>query len=91
MLGLVFKKAKKYFKFVIRNASDINEINSSFWLKKLPIRQKYLMPAADNKDDLERLYPRIIEHSKQYGFSLGQRFHISMWNQTTQFKSLFIA
>ena len=54
-----------------------------FWLKKLPIRQKYLMPAADNKDDLERLYPRIIEHSKQYGFSLGQRFHISMWNQTT--------
>ena len=41
------------------------------------------MPAADNKDTLESLYPHVITLSKTRGFSLGQRFHISMWDQTT--------
>jgi len=78
------KRAYSIFKYVIKTESDINEIYDEFpWLKQLPIRRKYLMPAADNKDTLESLYPHVITLSKTRGFSLGQRFHISMWDQTT--------
>ena len=72
------------FKFVISNENDIKEINHQFEaIKDLPIRRKYLMPAADNKESLESLYLKIIELSKRHGFSLSQRFHISLWDQTT--------
>ena len=72
------------FKFVVSGSTDIIEIETNFrWLKNHPIRQKYLMPAADTKVELENHYEAIIEIAKTNGYSLSQRFHISMWDQTT--------
>ena len=72
------------FKFVIGSETDIHEIKrlgQSF--DELPIRRKYLMPAADTKKNLELMYPDIIQWAKHHGFSLSQRFHLSIWDQTT--------
>ncbi len=75
---------KAIFKFVVSKESDLKEIENDFkWVIKLPIRQKFLMPAIDNKSNLDAAYKPVIEWSKQLGFSLSQRFHIEMWNQTT--------
>lgn len=72
------------FKFVVQSESDVLEVMASgMAMDQMPIRRKFLMPAADNRTDLNRLYPTVIEWAKQYGFSLGQRFHISQWDQTT--------
>ncbi len=72
------------FKFVVANTDDIDEINTSFpWVCALPIRQKYIMPAADSRELLHNQYATIIEQSKAYGYSLSQRFHLSVWDQKT--------
>ena len=72
------------FKFVVSSEYDINEIEKHFPnIKRLPIRQKFIMPAADNRFDLHQSYESIIDLAKRKGFSLSQRFHITLWDQTT--------
>ncbi|MEK9727896.1 MAG: 7-carboxy-7-deazaguanine synthase QueE [Candidatus Margulisiibacteriota bacterium] len=72
------------FKFVVNNENDINEIESSFkWVKQLPIRQKFLMPAADNRIELHQKYESIISLAKSNGYSLSQRLHLTVWDQKT--------
>ena len=41
------------------------------------------MPAADSKAQLHDTYLQTIDWAKQNGFSLSQRFHLSMWDQKT--------
>lgn len=72
------------FKFVVSNATDVTEIEDEFdWLNTLPIRQKFLMPAADNRVDLHKYYEQIIGLAKTKGYSLSQRFHLTVWDQKT--------
>lgn len=72
------------FKFVVSSEGDINDIKTLYPLiDEWPIRRKYLMPAADSKTKLETIYPSIIDLCKTHGFSLSQRFHLSIWDQTT--------
>lgn len=72
------------FKFVVSKEADLIEINQTFpWLKQIPIRQKFIMPAADSKEKLHNTYLQTIEWAKTKGFSLSQRFHLTMWDQTT--------
>lgn len=72
------------FKFVISSDKDIDEIKTlCSIIHTWPMRRKYLMPAADSKIKLETIYPSIIEMCKTHGFSLSQRFHLSIWDQTT--------
>ena len=76
--------SKTCFKFVISSDGDIQKIYADYpEVKDVPMERKYLMPAADNQIQLKELYPKIIEISKKYGFVLGQRFHIEIWNQKT--------
>ena len=76
--------SKTCFKFVISSDNDIQKIYADYpEIKQVSIERKYLMPAADNQGQLKKLYPQIIELSKKYGFVLGQRFHIEIWNQKT--------
>jgi len=75
---------RSIFKFVISSDKDIEEIRTlCSIINAWPIRKKYLMPAADSKIKLETIYPSIIDICKTHGFSLSQRFHLSIWDQTT--------
>ena len=72
------------FKFVVSKADDITEINQTFhWVSNIATRQKFIMPAADSKRQLHDTYLQTIDWAKQSGFSLSQRFHLSMWDQKT--------
>ncbi|MGC6366889.1 MAG: hypothetical protein ACON35_02695, partial [Candidatus Marinamargulisbacteria bacterium] len=72
------------FKFVVKEEADIEEIFTAIpAIKQLPLERKYLMPAADNRDALMDLYPKVIDWVKIHGFTLGQRLHIDIWNQKT--------
>ena len=83
-LGWFKAQQNTIFKFVVSNASDISELEDEFiWLDRLPIRQKFLMPAADNRTDLHKFYEPIIELAKKQGYSLSQRFHLTVWDQKT--------
>ena len=60
-LAWFLKKDNAIFKFVISSQNDIEEIYQQFEdIKDLPIRRKYLMPAADNKEALSLRYPDVI-------------------------------
>ncbi|MGA0241718.1 MAG: 7-carboxy-7-deazaguanine synthase QueE [Candidatus Marinamargulisbacteria bacterium] len=72
------------FKFVVQSPDDVTEISTfAPTILTLPIHRKFLMPAADTKTNLISLYPPIIELAKTHGFSVGQRFHIDIWDQKT--------
>lgn len=72
------------YKFVVFDPHDIDDIFATFgWVNDVPITRRFLMPAADSKAAVESLYPTVIEWCKNRGFCLGQRFHLSVWNQTT--------
>jgi len=78
------KNERSIFKFVISSDKDVDEIKTlCSIIHTWPMRRKYLMPAADSKIKLETIYPSIIEMCKTHGFSLSQRFHLSIWDQTT--------
>ncbi len=83
-LSWFLNQSNVMFKFVICTEDDMNEIEKDFPnIKRLPIRQKFIMPAADNRFDLHQSYESIIELAKTKGYSLSQRFHITLWDQTT--------
>jgi 7-carboxy-7-deazaguanine synthase len=72
------------FKFVVNAASDIKEVKTSFpFVSQLPLRQKFLMPAADTQGTLHKEYKTVIELAKTHGFCLSQRLHLSVWDKTT--------
>ena len=73
-----------YFKFVVSNESDINEIQDTFsQIMALPIQRRYLMPASDTKASLHSLLPQCVEWAKQYGFCISHRYQLSIWDQKT--------
>lgn len=76
--------ARTIWKFVISQKADLEEIDRDF-LGEFPIsREKvWLMPAAQNQEELDILLPFCANAAKEYGFNLSNRFHISIWNQTT--------
>ena len=72
------------FKFVVTNHEDLSDIEFSFpWVVSVPIRQKFLMPAADSRLDLHNKYESIIELAKTNGYSLSQRLHLTVWDKKT--------
>jgi len=78
------KQSNAIFKFVVSNKDDVLDVKSSFpWVKKLGIRQKFLMPAADSRFTLHENYELIIELAKTNGYSLSQRLHLTVWDKKT--------
>ena len=78
------KQPNAIFKFVVTNKDDVLDVESCFpWVLSLPIRQKFLMPAADSRLDLHIKYESIIELAKINGYSLSQRLHLTVWDKKT--------
>lgn len=68
------------FKFVISSAADVREIKHDFNINKNKI---YLMPAGDNKKDLEYIRPFVVDFCIENGYNYSERLHIVIWNQKT--------
>ena len=68
-----------YFKFVVSNEDDIDEVNmivNDIGIKK---SQVYLMPlGAEPKEQLENM-DKIIKLAKIHGYNFSPRFHVLLW------------
>lgn len=68
-----------YFKFVVQNEDDLDEVNmivNDIGIKK---EQVFLMPlGAETQDQLERM-EKVIELAKFYGYNFTPRFHTLLW------------
>jgi 7-carboxy-7-deazaguanine synthase len=80
-----FKMTKTaIYKFVVYSEHDITEILNQYpFIAFIPLHQKFLMPAAACKKDLDSSYPKVVEWCKSHGFSLSQRLHLTIWDQAT--------
>lgn len=77
------KKENHIFKFVIGNMIDFEEIEKDY-LPYIDDKSKvYLMPAADNDEDLKIISQKVAEICIESGFKFSNRLHIAIWNQKT--------
>ncbi len=66
------------FKFVVKDLNDINEaieIINRFNIKREKI---YLMPLANNKDELEKISKVIVSQCIYHGFNYSDRLHLRL-------------
>lgn len=71
------------FKFVISSATDLLEIENDY-LPLIDNRSKiWLMPAADNRQELDRLSEYVVNACKRQGYNYSHRLHISIWDKKT--------
>ena len=77
-------KENSYFKFVISNKEDLEEIQTSI-IKKFNIKPQniYLMPACNSRKELVEKLPLIATLCKQNNYQLSSRLQLSIWDQAT--------
>ena len=73
-----------YFKFVISNNQDLQEILDDF-VEPFDIDPKRIcmMPGLDDQDNFHERTAFVLEMAKKYGFIGLTRLHVSAWNKTT--------
>ncbi|RAP36878.1 7-carboxy-7-deazaguanine synthase QueE [Candidatus Marinamargulisbacteria bacterium SCGC AAA071-K20] len=75
---------KGYYKFVVSNQSDCDEITNSFIIPfKIPSQKIQLMPGAETKDDCLALSPQVVEWCKEKGLGFSSRLHLLLWDKKT--------
>jgi organic radical activating enzyme len=70
---------KAWFKFVICEKKDIEEVRSFIALYNLPGERVMLMPEGTDKDTLLERTLWIAEACKTYNFTLSPRLHILLY------------
>ena len=80
----LFCERSAVFKFVIETESDVDEIFDTFIGPfNIPRKNVCLMPAADSRQDLVSLAPRVAEWAKRHRFRFSSRLHIELWDKKT--------
>lgn len=72
------------FKFVVSNEQDVFEIQKYF-VKDLSVyeNQIWLMPAADNRNDLQKASETVVGLCKKYAYKYSHRLHLTVWDKKT--------
>lgn len=72
------------WKFVISSRADFDEVLQD-WIVKLDLepQQIWLMPAADNREDLVRASQLVAEICIENNLRFSSRLHVNIWNQKT--------
>jgi hypothetical protein len=73
-----------YFKFVISNNQDLQEILDDFVTPfNIDPNRICMMPGLDDQDNFHERTAFVLEMAKKYGFIGLTRLHVSAWNKTT--------
>lgn len=73
-----------WFKFVVSNESDIDEIEKDFIEPfNIPANKVLMMPGLDSQRDYHERTRFCLELAKKHGYIGLSRLHISAWDQTT--------
>jgi len=83
-LKRIMEHPNYWFKFVISNESDIEEITKDFIEPlRIPADRVLMMPGLDHQDNFHERTEFCLKMAKKYGYVGLTRLHISAWNQTT--------
>jgi len=77
------KKWNAYFKFVVSQPEDLDEIDMDFIRKlDIPISKVILMPLGINSEDLKKHSNAVAEYAKEKGYRMLGRLHIDIFGNT---------
>ena len=69
------------FKFVVRSAQDIKEIEEHYVDKyKIPRENVWLMPCAGSRDEHIKVGADVAELAKEHGYHFSPRLHLLLWD-----------
>jgi 7-carboxy-7-deazaguanine synthase len=83
--AIIFYKNKEnaWFKFVVVDEKDAEEVMGLQKEYSIPSRRIILMPGASNRDELIKNSCRVVELAKKYGFRYCSRLQLEIWNKRT--------
>jgi organic radical activating enzyme len=83
-LNRIKEHSNHWFKFVISNEQDLQEIIKDF-IEPFDISWKnvIMMPGLDSQDNFHERTRFVLEMAKKYGFIGLTRLHVSAWDKTT--------
>jgi len=75
---------KSYFKFVVLDEDDINELIDDF-IHELNIKNNkiYLMPGATTRKELINNVERVVDLCKKNGWNYSSRLQLEIWDKVT--------
>lgn len=79
VLRMLNQTGKAWFKFVVRNPSDFNEIDNIVKECQIPINRVQVMPEGTDMDSITVGARSIIEEALKRGYGLTFRTHILLW------------
>ncbi len=68
-----------YFKYVIQNPGDLNEVLRLAEKYRIPGSKIILMPEARTREQLAKRSVWLAELCRHHGYSLSTRLHIELW------------
>lgn len=73
------KLDNSYFKFVINNEQDLNEVNDLISKIDIYHPKVYLMPEGRTSEEVKSKYQWLAEVCKKEGYILTPRLHVEIW------------
>lgn len=84
VLAQLARSSKTAFKFVVRNAEDVEEVQRKYLqVFDISTRNVWLMPEGGTKAQLEALAPSVIELAKSHAVNYSTRLHLLVWDEAT--------
>jgi len=74
-----FRHLGAWFKFVVADERDVDEVLALQTRYGLPSERIVLMPLGMRHSEQETLMPRVIEWCRRHGFRFSPRLHILVW------------
>ena len=74
-----FRDLGAWFKFVVGDERDVDEVLAIQTRHGLPTERILLMPLGMRREEQQALMPRVIEWCRLYGFRFSPRLHILIW------------
>jgi 7-carboxy-7-deazaguanine synthase len=74
-----FRDLGAWFKFVVGDERDVDEVLAIQARHALPAERILLMPLGMRREEQEALMPRTVEWCKRHGFRFSPRLHILVW------------
>jgi 7-carboxy-7-deazaguanine synthase len=83
-LERIMQHPNYWFKFVISNEEDLEEIQTDFIKPfNIPAKRVLMMPGLDKQENYHERTKFCMEMGKKYGYTGLTRLHVSAWDQTT--------
>jgi organic radical activating enzyme len=74
-----FRELGAWFKFVVADEGDLDEVLALQARYGLPTERILLMPLGMRREEQQVLMPRVIEWCRRHGFRFSPRLHILIW------------